>query len=259
MKFLNSQMSQNKGIKTNNYFKCYTKPKKIKNRFIFDLNEIDKRFHISQSLKKEEKENQNDNENGNIITKNTDKKSNIVELEIIPLKKIYNSYKDWKNSNLIFEKFEKDILNKKNFEINYDTYEIRTKNEKACECLKNEKFWILYYEYLKRNSKINDGKDFLKIINLAFSYIEFEYKLLLVFYLDKIKKYNPIMNKGKIEEKDGPYINLLDVHVKNKINNLKENLSSNIKIKYNTYQKEKNNLNHFDEYTPFRKKLKSNF
>ena len=168
-------------------------------------------------------------------------------------------YSAWKSSNLIFENFEKNILDKKNFEINGETFDIITKNEKACNELKNEKFWILYIEYLKRNSKIKEAKDFLKIINLAFTYMEFDSQLLLVYYLDKIKKYNPIMDNGNIEEKDGPYINLLDSRVKNRINYLKENLSSNIKIRQHklfTYQKEINNKKYFYEYTPISKKFK---
>ena len=253
-------MSQSKQIRTN-LFKYRTKSKRKKQRFIFDLNEIDKRFHISQSTDKKEnenineKENINENEKYNIKINKILNKCNINTQEIIPLKNNNCIYNDWKKWNSIFEKFENELLDKKNYEINYDTFEIRTKNEKACEELKNEKFWILYSEYLKGNNKIKDTKDFMKIINLAFSYIEFGTKL-LVYYLDKIKKYSPIIIDGKLEEKDGPYIDLLDIHVKNKINNLKENLSSNIKIKHNTYQKEMHNLNCHDEFTPFSKKCK---
>lgn len=250
-------MSQNKQIKSS-IFKYHTKSKKIKQRFLFDLDDkddIDKPENIIQStLDKTEKENKN--ENGTTTINNNDKISDIGNLEKIPLKNIYYIYSAWKSSNIIFGDFEKKILDKKNFEIDYETFEIRTKNETACKELKNEKFWILYCEYLKRNNKIKNSEDFLKIINLAFSYIDLQTRILLVYYLDKIKKYNPIINEGKIEEKDGPYINLLEAQVKNKINNLKENLSSNIKIKHNTYQKEMNNLNFFDEYTPLRKKSK---
>ena len=42
-----------------------------------------------------------------------------------------------------------------------------------------------------------DAKDFMRVINLAFSYIEFGTKL-LVYYLDKIKKYTPIIIDGKL-------------------------------------------------------------
>ena len=240
-------MSQNKQIKSS-IFKYHTKSKKIKQRFLFDLDDIDKQENIIQSsLDKTEKEKENKNDKNEKI-------SDMDNLEIIPLKNIYGIYSAWKSSNLIFENFEKKILDKKNFEIDYETLEIRTKNEKACKELRNEKFWILYCEYLKRNNKIKNYEDFIKIINLAFSYVDFQSKLLLVYFLDKIKKYNPIIKEGKIVEKDGPYIDLLEAQVKNKINNLKENLSSNIKIKHNTYQKEMNNLNYFDEFTPIRKK-----
>ena len=247
-------MSQSKQIKSS-LFKYQTKSKKKKQRFIFDLTEIDKRFHITQSKDKkyEEKENINENENYNIKIDKIEKQCNINTQEIIPLKN--SIYKDWKKWNSIFEEFEKELLDKKNYEINYDTFEIRTKNEKACEELKCEKFWILYSEYLKRNNKIKDAKDFMKVINLAFSYIEFGTKL-LVYYLDKIKKYTPIIIDGKLVEKDEPYIDLLDIHVRNKIKNLRQNLSSNIKIKHNTYKKEMHNFNLNDEFTPFSKKCK---
>ena len=244
-------MSENNIIKSN-IFKCQTKSKKIKQRFLFDLDAIDKQYNPHSSEKKEENE-----ENGLKMVNKVYKIRNIDNLEVIPLKDIYYIYSAWKSSNLIFENFEKNILDKKNFEINYDTFEITTKNKNASNELKNEKFWILYSEYLKKNNKIKETNDFLKIINIAFSYMEYDSKLLLIYYLDKIKKYNPILNNGKLEEKDGPYIDLLDIHVKNRINGLKENLSSNVKIRPNTYQKEINRFhNYFYEYTPLKKKCK---
>ena len=256
-----------KNIIKSNLFKCQSKSKKIKQRFLFDLESIDKQYN-SQSFEKKEKkdeknektknkqEKENKQENGIIITNNVFRLRNIDDLEVIPLKNMNYIYSAWKSSNIIFENFEKNILDKKNFEIDYETFDIKTKNEKACNELKNEKFWILYIEYLKRNNKINEIKDFLKIINLAFSYIELDSRLLLVYYLDKIKKFNPIMNNSKIEDKDGPYIDLLDTRVKNRIKNLKEKLSSNIKIRNYTYQKERKKENFFYEYTPFKKKFK---
>ena len=238
-------MSENNIVKSN-IFKYTSKSKKKKQIFRFDLDNIDKEFNINSSTKiekgeKSEKTQKKDDENKPL--NNAYKIKNIDDLKVIPLKNIYCLYSAWKSSNLIFENFEKNILDKKNFEINYDTFEIMTKNDKACDEL--------------RNNKIKRKNDFLKIINLAFSYMEFDCRLLLVYYLDKIKKYNPILKEdGKIEDKDGPYIDLLDIHIKNRINNLKENLSSNIKIKYKTAQKEKNKNEFFYEYTPFMKKNK---
>ena len=251
-------MSENNIVKSN-IFKYTSKSKKKKQIFRFDLDNIDKEFNINSSTKiekgeKSEKTQKKDDENKPL--NNAYKIKNIDDLKVIPLKNIYCLYSAWKSSNLIFENFEKNILDKKNFEINFETFDITTKNEKACNELKNEKFWILYIEYLKRNNKINEIKDFLKIINLAFSYIELDSRLLLVYYLDKIKKFNPIMNNSKIEDKDGPYIDLLDTRVKNRIKNLKEKLSSNIKIRNYTYQKERKKENFFYEYTPFKKKFK---
>ena len=37
---------------------------------------------------------------------------------------------------------------------------------------------------------------------------------------------------------------------------MKENLSSNLKLKFNSYQKENNRTNNFYEYTPFKKRFK---
>ena len=41
--------------------------------------------------------------------------------------------------------------------------------------------------------------------------MEFDSQLLLVYYLDKIKKYNPIIDNDKIDKIDEPYINWLDI------------------------------------------------
>ena len=76
-------MSQSKQIKSS-LFKYQTKSKKKKQRFIFDLTEIDKRFHITQSKDKkyEEKENINENENYNIKIDKIEKQCNVNAQEI---------------------------------------------------------------------------------------------------------------------------------------------------------------------------------
>ena len=74
--------------------------------------------------------------------------------------------------------------------------------------------------------------------------------------MDKIKKSNPIINNGQKVDNDEPYIDLLDTRIKNRINHMKENLSSNLKLKFNSYQKENNRTKNFYEYTPFKKRFK---
>ena len=246
-------MSENNTLKTK-ASKCQTKSKKTKKakqRFRFDLEEIQQNPN-SRSC---EKLNIKNREFNNLkITNNIFVIKNIDDLEVLPLKDIHYIFSAWKSSNLMFDNFEKKILNKNDFEIMYETFEIKTKNEKAENELKNEEFWILYHEYLFKNNKIKSGDDFLKSINNAFSYLEFGCRLLLVYYLDKIKKIKPIIKDGKIEDKDEPYIDLLCTSVKNRIKKTKENLTSNIKIKKNNNQNCTNQNGSFYEYTPFRKK-----
>jgi len=180
---------------------------------------------------------------------------NIDDLEVLPLKDIRYIFSAWKSSNLIFENFEKKILNENDFKINYESFEIKTKNEKAENELKDEKFWILFHEYLIKNNKIKNGDDFLKSINNAFSYLDFNFGLLLIYYLEKIKKFKPILINGKVEDKDEPYIDMLCPSVKNRIKKEKEKMTSDIKFKKKENQNKKVN---FYEYTPFRKKKKKN-
>ena len=107
--------------------------------------------------------------------------------------------------------------------------------------LRGNKKAFLNSKYFKNlNSLLND-KDLIRLIE--------EYGYNIVF------KAHPELNNF-IEESDERYIDLLDIHVRNKIKNLRQNLSSNIKIKHNTYQKEMPNFNLNDEFTPFSKKCK---
>ena len=230
--------------------KCKTKSKK---RFLFDLEKIENEYY-SRSCDKNEK-NTTKNNNKMELTKNKIYViKRIEDLKRFPLKNIQYIFSAWKSSNLINEVFEKKIINNSDFEINFENFEIKTKSEKASEELKDEKFWILFLEYLIKNNKIKTGNDFLKAINNAFSYLNFDCKLLTVYFLEKIKIFHPIAVGGGTEDKDGPYIELLDTPVKNRINNIKENLSSNIKLK-NISSKSKN-AHYFYEYTPTPQKKK---
>ena len=242
-----------KSILNTNFNKCQTKTKKIKLPFLYDLEEIDKNYNWnSRSCDKKEIKNN--------VNKIEIRKSNILfiddidNLEFLPLKNINYIFSAWKSTKLIEENFEKKILNKNDFEINYDTFDIKTKNSKACQELNDEKFWILYSEYLIKNNKIKNDKDFLKIINNAFSYLDCNCKLLIYYYFDKIKIFHPIIKDGKIEVKDEVYIDLLDNPVKSRIKYIRENLKSDVKI--NTNRKQYKNIHPFYEYTPIRKKYK---
>jgi hypothetical protein len=235
--------------------KFTSKSKKYKFPFLTDIEEIAKRKEIDKKYNSKscEKKDIHYGDINNIkITNNIIEIKDLDDLKILPLKNINYIYSAWKSSNLIFENFEKKILNKKDFEIDYEKFDIKTKNEKACNEIKDEKFWILFSDYLIKNNKIKNTKDFLKLINNAFSNLDFNYKLLLYYYFDKIKKFNPIKKDGITENRDGPYIELLNKEVKSRIKMFRENLKSDIKIAPN----HKYNLHNFYEYTPFKKNYK---
>ena len=242
-------MSSNTILRTN-YNRCKTKSKKIKFQFIFNLDEIDKKSYSRSCEKKEIRNNFNQME---IINNNIFVIEDIDNLDILPLKSLNYIFSAWKSSKLILENFEQKILNKNDFEIK-DDYDIKTKNMKARQELNDEKFWILYSEYLIKNNKIKKYEDFLKIINNAFSFLDCNFNLLLYYYFDKIKNYHPIIKGGKIEVKDESYIELLDTPVKNRIKNLRDSLKSDVKITSN--RKQYINKHHFYEFTPIQKKYK---
>ena len=235
-----------KTIFKTNFNKHRTKSKKIKFPFSYDLEEIDKKYN-SRSCEKEEKRNNLNKLKNNIF-------GNIDDLDALPIKNIDYIISIWGNSKLVLENFEKKISNKKDFEINFDTLDIKTKNAKACQELNDEKFWILYSEYLIKKHKVKNDIDFLKIINIAFSYLDCNCRLLIYYYYDKIKKLHPIIKDGKIEVKDEPYIELLDTPVKYRIKYIREKLKSDIKITSN--QKINKSIHKFYEYTPTRNKFK---
>jgi hypothetical protein len=241
------------------YYNNITKTKKRKIKFIFDLTKGDEspnKKYNSHSCEKLNTRNQNMNINlkNNIKTLNKIFEiKNIDDLEILPLTNINYLYSAWKSSNLIDKNFETKILNDNDFEINYNTFEITTKNEKADKQLEDELFWELFIDHLILNNHIKNGKQFLKAINLAFSKLKFNYKFLLIYYLEKIKKFNPIIKDGNILYNDDIYIQLLDGPVKSRIEEDKRNLITDIKIGKNRNQ---NNLDTTHEFTPVSKKSK---
>ena len=227
----------------NDLFK--TKIKRKKQNMISDLNYNEPK--LSRSCEKLNIR----NKNIEIINKKYVIK-NIDNLEVIPLKGIDYLYSAWKSSNLIDEKFKEVILNENDFEINYDSLELKTNNTKAEE-LKDERFWILYIEHLIKNNKIKNDKQFLQVINKAFSDLEYNFNKLIIYYLDKIKRFHPIEKNGKIIYKDNVYIDLLNDKVKRRINDIKKILNSGVK-KNISNQGNKSNIVNFYEF--FYKRMK---
>ena len=102
-------MSENKALKSKG-LKSKPKSKKAKQVFLFDLEDA-KENKNSRSC---EKLNMRNRDLYNMkITNNIFVIKSIDDLKVIPLKDIRYIFSAWKNSNLIFEKFEKKILNKK--------------------------------------------------------------------------------------------------------------------------------------------------
>ena len=117
---------------------------------------------IKINLKKISKKTK-DNENSiNTIT-------NYENLKYIPLNDISSLFNAWQNSFKIYKAFEDKFLNKNNFEINKNTLEIITKNADSCKQLNEQKFWILYIEYLINNNLLLNESQFINLINEAFS------------------------------------------------------------------------------------------
>lgn len=234
--------------------KCQTKSKKCKEKILTDIEKIE-RDYISHSCEKQN--NLSDKYNNFKIESNVIKIKNIDDLRILPLNNLDYIFSAWKSSKLLPQNFEKKISNTKDFKIDFETFDIMTKNKNADNDLNDEQFWILYSEYLIKNNKVKNAKNFIKIINKAFSHMEkfnLEYKSLIYYYLDKIKKLNPIIKNGKIEEKDEPYIDLLESPIKNKIKSAREKFICDVIITSN--KKYNKNNNALYEYTPMKKNKK---
>jgi len=224
-----------------NILKCKTKHKKIKPKIICDLDYIKKLN--SKSCQKKCNENISNNIN---ITNN-----------IFVLNNIKNDFAQKFEAKKEFDLFRIKISNKSNFEIDLRTFDVKTKNKNANNELNDENFWILYSEYLIKENIIKNSNEFIKIMNNAFSNIDKNKNKLITYYLEKIKKLNPIITDGKIEDKDEPYINLLPSPARNIINEMKNNLTSKIKLNKKIYKTEtKNNfekifhkykVNHFQQ------------
>ena len=189
----------------NNFFKpCYN-PLKI------DLKKIAKKINMNEE-----------------ILKNT---TNYENLKYISLNDTSSLFMAWQNSSIIYKVFEEKLLKKNNFEIDKNTLEIKTKNSESCKALNDQKFWILYVEYLINNNYLINENQFLSIINEAFSYMGDDCAQLRIYYLQKIKKYSPcFLPDGSLDDSDDTYLNKLNKSTVNFIKNQKGAFSSNVHL-----------------------------
>ena len=157
---------------------------------------------------------------------------NFENLKYISLEDTNALFTAWQNCSMIYKIFEEKIMKKNDFEINKNTLELITKNSEACKQLNDQKFWILCIEYLINNNLLISEKQFLTVINEAFSYMTYNCTQLRVYYLQKIKKYAPVLlPDGTIDDSDEAYINKLNQATINFIKRQKGVNSSNVKLK----------------------------
>ena len=157
---------------------------------------------------------------------------NFENLKYVSLEDPNALFTAWQNCSMIYKIFEEKIMKKNDFEINKNTLELITKNSEACKQLNDQKFWILYIEYLINNNLLISEKQFLTVINEAFSYMTYNCTQLRVYYLQKIKKYAPVLlPDGTIDDSDEAYINKLNQATINFIKRQKGLNSSNVKLK----------------------------
>ena len=177
---------------------------------------------IKKIKNKYNKKNNNDKNNNNKLNN----KNNFKNKQIID--KLYDNI-IYINNN--FYKFLNNILTNKNFKIHNDNSLI-SKNEYGSSLLKNEKFWIIYIEFLFNTNKIKNIQNFLFIVNFAFKFMTFEYEKLKNYFLNKCKNMFPLKNKNnKILKNNLDYINLLNENTKTILNqhNIKTVHKINIK------------------------------
>ena len=172
------------------------------------------------------------------ISKDSNKKEEILKdstnsenSKDIPLNDVSSIFSSWQNNSLLYKIIEEKLLKNNGFEIDSKTLKIKTKNSETCLQLQDQKFWILYIEYLINISLIVNEKQFLSVINEAFTYMSnSDCVQLITYYLQKIKKYSPcFLIDGSLDERDDVYFNKLNKSTANFIKNQK--ISCNIKIK----------------------------
>ena len=183
------------------------------NKF-FKTNEKTIKINIKK-ISKKTIDNQNSLKNAN---------TNYENLKYIPLNDISSLFNAWQNSFIIYKAFEDKLLRKNNFEINKNTLEIITKNTDSCKQLNDQKFWILYIEYIINSNLLLNEAQFISLINEAFSYMDGQqFSLLKTYFIQTIKKYYPLsLSNGNSDDNEEVYINKLNKSVINLIKNQKQ-------------------------------------
>lgn len=173
------------------------------------------------------------------ISKNTNIKEEILKnttnyetIKYISLNDTTSLFSAWQNTAIIYKAFEEKLLKKNNFQIDKQTLELKTKNAESCKELNDQKFWILYVEYLINNHYLINEKQFLSVINEAFSYMGEDSAQLRIYYLQKIKKYSPcFLPDGSFDDSDDTYFNKLNKSTVNFIKKQKDAISSCVNLK----------------------------
>ena len=175
----------------------------------------------------------------------------VENLKYISLRNVSSLHNALQNYSLIYKVFEEKFLRKNNFEFDTKTFIIKTKNHENASQLNNQKFWILYIEYLIYKNLILNGEQFLSVINEAFSYMDGEdeeqnedrFNELKNYFLEKIKIYAPCYLKdGSLDNNNETYINKLNNRAIYLIKKFNRKISNCMNKKYKICN-EKNNFN----------------
>lgn len=230
--FNQNQKNNNKNKKNvnNNKINIFPQPCSLDKKTESDITNLNV-FRPCKSNQKNIKNIAKNNDSKNNIKSNT-YETNFENLKYIPLNDTSSLFNALQNSYVIYKVFEEKFLKKNNFEIDAKTLEIITKNSEACKELRDQKFWILYVEYLINNNLLTNEKQFLSVINEAFSYMGYDCAQLRTYYLQKIKKYSPcFLHNGSFDQSDDVYFSKLNKSTYNFIKSQKEVNSSNVKLK----------------------------
>jgi hypothetical protein len=225
----------------NNKINVFSQPHSFDKQIESDINNINFFRPCKNNLKINIIKKTNNNNNAlekekdkekNLFNDNKENTTNFENLKYIPLNDTSSLFNAWQNSSVIYKVFEEKLLKKNNFEIDTKTLEIKTKNMESSQELNDQKFWILYVEYLIKNNYLTTEKQFLSVINEAFTYMGYDCTQLRTYYLQKIKKYSPcFLPDGNLDNSDDVYFKKLNKSTYNFIQNQKGVSSSNIKIR----------------------------
>ena len=222
--------NKNKKIVNNNKINIFPQPCSLDKKTESDITHLNN-FRLCKNNQKNIKKISKNNDSKNNITNNTCT-TYFENLKYIPLNDTSSLLNALQNSSVIYKVFEEKYLKKNNFAIDAKTLEIITKNAEACKELKDQIFWILYAEYLINKNLLTNEKQFLSVINEAFSYMEYDCAKLRTYYLQKIKKYSPcFLHDGSFDDNDDVYFSKLNKSTYNFIKSQMGVISSNIELK----------------------------